>query len=158
MNDQVLTILKGCLLALLYLFLLRVVIVVSRELRGTPAPAPTPPRPAPAPTPAPTTSTPARSKGFVLTVREPEIRRGEQLLVTDESTIGRGGGCALALPDDTFASSLHARLFTRDDKLWIEDLGSTNGTTVNNRRIGEPTRLRKGDRVVVGQTVLEVGK
>ncbi len=157
MNDQVLTILKGCLLALLYLFLLRVIIVVARELRGTPVAA----TPAPPPAPARSADTGVRSdpdRAFVLTVREPETRRGEQLVVRGEVTIGRGGGCALALPDDTFASNLHARAFVRDGRLFVEDLGSTNGTMVNNARIETPTRLRKGDRLVVGQTLLEVGK
>ena len=43
----------------------------------------------------------------------------------------------------------------RDGTLWVEDAGSTNGTLVNGKRISQPTKLRKGDRMQVGETVLE---
>jgi hypothetical protein len=158
-NDQVLTILKGCLIAVLYLFLARVIWVVNRELRGTPAPTPqpvAPPEPAPTPRAA---KEPKRAKAWRLDVREPPARLGQSFAVdTDEVTIGRGGGCAISIPDDTFASTLHARAFRRDDTLWLEDLGSTNGTSVNGAVIGEPVRLRKGDRIGIGGTVFEVGR
>ena len=52
-------------------------------------------------------------------------------------------------------SQVHARVFDRDGTLWIEDLGSTNGTFVNGERSNERVKLRKGDRVQVGETVLE---
>ncbi len=39
--------------------------------------------------------------------------------------------------------------------LWIEDVGSTNGTYVNGERIAQPVKLVKGDRVQLGETVLE---
>ena len=59
---------------------------------------------------------------------------------------------------DTYASNLHARLFRQNGDLWVEDLGSTNGTWVNTRRIGERTQLDKGDLLQVGGTVFEIGK
>jgi pSer/pThr/pTyr-binding forkhead associated (FHA) protein len=62
------------------------------------------------------------------------------------------------LDDDTFASSIHARVFRRSGELWIEDLGSTNGTWLNEERLGEPVRLRRGDRVKIGSTILEVAR
>jgi pSer/pThr/pTyr-binding forkhead associated (FHA) protein len=70
-------------------------------------------------------------------------------------TIGRGGGCAVPLTFDTFVSQVHARAFDREGTLWVEDAGSTNGTLVNSKRISQPMKLRKGDRVQVGETVLE---
>ena len=45
---------------------------------------------------------------------------------------------------DSYASNLHARLFRLDGDLWVEDLGSTNGTWVNTVRIDERTRCRRG--------------
>jgi hypothetical protein len=158
-NDQVLTILKGCLVAVLYLFLARVVWVVNRELRGTPSLAPAQPPTAPKPSAARTA--PAKEpkrRGWQLEVREPETHAGRAFPVDGELTIGRGGGCALSFPDDTFVSTLHARVFPRGDAIWIEDLGSTNGTTVNGVAVNEPTRLRKGDRIAVGGVALEVGR
>lgn len=154
MTDQTLTILKGCLIALLYLFLLRVVWVVSRELRGTPLAAGPPPVPVTKAAAAPRRARPAPA--WRLETHEPAARRGSSTEITAETTIGRGGGCAISLPDDTFVSTLHARVFPRDDVVWIEDLGSTNGTAINGTAITTPTALRKGDRIEIGGSVFEV--
>ncbi len=53
---------------------------------------------------------------------------------------------------------LRARVFRRSGELWIEDLGSTNGTYLNDERLESPSRLRRGDRVKVGSTILEVAR
>lgn len=73
-----------------------------------------------------------------------------------ETTLGRAPGCGVALTEDTFVSQIHSRLFQRDHVVWVEDLGSTNGTFVNDRRIEAATPLRLGDRLRVGQSVLEL--
>ena len=59
---------------------------------------------------------------------EPAARRGEEFPLGEEVTVGRAGGCGVPIPDDTFVSQLHARVFRRDGDLFVEDLGSTNGT------------------------------
>jgi hypothetical protein len=151
MSDSVLTVLKFCLVALLYLFLMRVVWVVTRELRGTPAPQVAVPAPAPAAPAAPK----ARRKGWRLVVAQPAAEKGHAFDVDREVTIGRGGGCTVPLTFDTFVSQVHARVYERDGRLWLEDLGSTNGTFVNGKQVQEPVMLRRGDRVQVGETVLE---
>jgi hypothetical protein len=141
-SDGVLTILKFCLLALLYLFLARVVWTVGSELRGAPLPV------APAPEPAPTPKArpkPAPRKGWRLIVVEPPA----------ELTIGRAAGCGISLPEDAFVSNVHARVFERDGDVLVEDLGSTNGTLVNGAPLVGAFQLRKGDRIQVGETVLE---
>ncbi len=175
MSDAALGILKVCLLVLLYLFLLRVVLLVASELRGTPglgrvaAPgtgamargvdqAGAPPL-APAVPPSRRDRKHAQpdqgAKGWRLVVAEPAAARGTEFRVVGELTIGRGGGCGIALPSDTYVSTVHARAFDHDGALWIEDLGSTNGTLVNDQPLTEPARLRRGDRVTIGGTVLE---
>ena len=58
--------------------------------------------------------------------------------------------------DDTYVSQLHARVFTRDGQLMVEDLGSTNGTYLNRVKVAGPMVMQKGDRLQVGNTVLEV--
>ncbi len=152
MSDAVLTVLKFCLLALVYLFLIRVVWIVGRELRGTPAPRPAP---VPAPAAAPTVSAPAKQRRtWRLVVVEPDAERGHTFAVDGEATLGRGGGCTVPLAFDTFVSSVHARVYERDGTLWIEDVGSTNGTYVNGKKIDKAAKLGKGDRVQVGETVL----
>jgi hypothetical protein len=155
MSDAVLTVLKFCLLALLYLFLIRVVWIVARELRGTPAP-----KPAAVPVSvatAPGVAARAR-RSWRLVVVKPDAERGRAFAVDGEGTLGRGGGCTVPLTFDTFVSTVHARTYERDGALWVEDVGSTNGTMVNSNRIDKPTRVRKGDRVQVGETVLEVDR
>src|SRR6478735_8996367 len=85
MSDAVLTVLKFCLLALLYLFLLRVVWIVARELRGSPAPVP-----APAPAPARAPAAPARTRGrnWRLVVVEPATEKGHEYAIDGEATFG----------------------------------------------------------------------
>jgi pSer/pThr/pTyr-binding forkhead associated (FHA) protein len=93
-----------------------------------------------------------------LHVIRPEDQAGRTYEIGDEVTVGRAPGCGVPIDYDTYSSNLHARLFRLDGDLWAEDLGSTNGTWVNTVRIGERTRLEKGDLLQVGGTVFEVGK
>jgi len=92
-----------------------------------------------------------------LKVIEPGDLRGSVYELPDEVTVGRAIGCGVQV-DDAYTSNIHARLYRRDGSLWVEDLGSTNGTWVNAERIGGPARLGKGDLVQVGGTVFEVTK
>ena len=152
MSEAVLTVLKFCFLVLLYLFLARVVRVVVLELRN--------PAPAAAPASAPAPSEPRRKErraagGLRLRLLEPAGRKGEVWAIPDEVTVGRGGGCGIVLTDDTYVSTLHARLFQANGETFVEDLGSTNGTFVNGRQVTTATRLKRGDQVQFGQTVAE---
>ena len=100
----------------------------------------------------------SRRRQLHLKVVQPAAAAGRRYDLDDELTIGRSPGCGVCMPDDIYTSTLHARLFRLDGQLWAEDLGSTNGTWVNTVRIGERTRLEKGDLLQVGGTVFEVGK
>lgn len=93
-----------------------------------------------------------------LYVIRPEDQAGRTYDIGDEVTVGRAPGCGVPIDYDSYSSNLHARLFRLDGQLWAEDLGSTNGTWVNTVRIGERTRLEKGDLLQVGGTVFEIGK
>lgn len=160
MSDAVLNVLKLCLLALVYLFLARVVWVVTRELRAEPAPASGAPAAAPprgrpvdtAPSAPPTPTAPIAAHRLA-------IRHGDggttESVVSGEATVGRGAGCTLTLTD-TFASQVHARLVATAVGLRVEDLGSTNGTTVNGNRISGPVDLRPGDTIGIGRSTIEV--
>ena len=159
MSDQLLTFLKYIFLAILYLFFLRVLRAVWMELREPkPAPVPTPPAP-PAPANVSGPASPPKNRrgrgGERLVVVEPAERRGQEFDLGDELTVGRAGGCGVALPDDTFVSQLHARVFRRQGELFVEDLGSTNGTYVNKKKIGGAVAVRKGDKLQVGKTTME---
>ncbi len=149
MPELVLTILKFCFLALLYLFLWRVVRVVLGELRN-----PVDVEDDGAPNEARRARKPRR--GARLRILEPPSHEGEIYALAEEITVGRGGGCSIVLPDDNYVSTVHARLFRRGSDVFVEDLGSRNGTFVNGTPATSPTRLRRGDRVQFGQTVGEV--
>jgi hypothetical protein len=156
-SEGLLTVLKFCFLALLYLFLFRVVRIVRLELKPAKAPVP-----ADVPASAPAAAPPRREKkekeprGPFLSLLEPAARSGESYVLAEELSVGRAPGCAVVLENDTFVSQVHARLFRRGRETYVEDLGSTNGTFVNGDRITEVTRLRRGDRVQFGNTVAEI--
>jgi len=154
--ESLLTILKFCFLALLYLFFVRVVRAVWAEVTGPPAP------PAPAPAPArrekqPRAASSRRGGGGRLRILEPDKLKGRTYDVAGELTIGRAAGCQIPL-DDSYVSQLHARVFRRDGDLLVEDLGSTNGTYLNRKKVDGPVPLRRGDRLQIGRTVLELTK
>ncbi len=101
---------------------------------------------------------PSRRRQLYLKVVQPPEQAGRTYDLDDELTIGRSPGCGVAMPDDIYASTLHARLFRRNDQLWVEDLGSTNGTFVNSEQIKQAARLGKGDLLQIGSTVFEVSR
>ena len=88
-------------------------------------------------------------------VVEPPQQRGRRYDLENEVTVGRAAGCQVTI-DDTYASQLHARVFNRDGQLFVEDLGSTNGTFLNRKKVQGPQVLHRGDRLQVGNTVLEL--
>ncbi len=156
MSEGLLTILKFCFLGLLFLFLIRVVRVVTLELRA----APLTPVESASPASKRARTRPERSRGReqTLQVLEPAQRRGQSFALDAELTVGRAGGCGIVLAGDNYGSQLHARVFRSNDETYVEDLGSTNGTFVNGTRISTPTRIRRGDRIQFGQTVVELSR
>ena len=69
-------------------------------------------------------------------------------------TIGRGNQNDIAIATDEYASARHARFEPRQDGVWVQDLGSTNGTYLNGTRLDGPRRLSRGDIIRVGETDL----
>ena len=151
MPESLLTILKLCALALVYLFFLRVIRAVWAEVAPARVGAPVPKA---AKSRAPRRRT-TKSRGRAVVIVEPKETKGARYPLADEMTLGRAAGCTITL-DDTYASQLHARLFQRDGALHVEDLGSTNGTYVNGRKVDNPVAVKPGDKVKVGATVFEV--
>lgn len=153
MSAFAVTVLNAVFLALLYFFVYRAVRSVANEVRAQPA------RPAAAARPSP--SRPARpSKGKLPRSVVVTDERGAKVATvglsgTTPLQIGRADGCDLRLAD-TYVSSFHARIFSRDGSWFLEDLGSTNGTYLNQRKVTSATELHAGDRVKLGKTVLEL--
>jgi pSer/pThr/pTyr-binding forkhead associated (FHA) protein len=166
MSDQLLDIFKYAFLALLYLFFARVLWAVWSEVRGprqgrvavTSAPARGDAR-GDAPPVESAAATRARRgrNGEVgrLVVIKPKERKGAAFPIGTEITIGRAPNCTIMIPDDTFVSQLHARLFRNAEGAWVEDLGSTNGSYLNGARLSAAQQIDKGDRLQIGSTILE---
>ena len=81
---------------------------------------------------------------------------GLSLELTGELEIGRDPTAGLRLADK-LVSRHHARISFDADGPYIEDLGSSNGTLVNDAEISEPTRFGAGDRLLIGESVFVVG-
>ena len=159
MSDQLLFVLKLCLLALLYLFFFRVVRAVWAELR-TPSPAVgSAAMPGAAAASLSRRDRKAREKAAKtrpqLVVVEPAEQAGRSYPLENEVSIGRAAGCQITL-DDTYSSQIHARVFNRDGQWLAEDLGSTNGTWLNRHKVSGPMVLQRGDRLQIGNTVMEL--
>jgi pSer/pThr/pTyr-binding forkhead associated (FHA) protein len=151
MSPFVLSVLKYALLALLYFFIYRAVRSIAVDLSGRRAsqPASTSARPPKART------TRGAKTPTSLVVHAPEGRRPKAFRLSGALEIGRAESCQVRL-DDTYASQHHARLSARDGSWFVEDLGSTNGTYVNDRRVQAPVEVRPGDVVRIGKTVMEL--
>ena len=153
MPDQLLNLLKLFLLLLLYLFFLRVLRAVWAEVN--------PPKVVEAPVKQKrerATRRPGGRKqggGPVLRLIAPAELKGRTFPLGEEVTVGRAAGCQVTI-DDTYASQLHARVFLRDGQVYVEDLGSTNGTYLNRRKVTGPMVVQRGDKLQIGNTVLEL--
>ena len=96
-----------------------------------------------------------RRRQLALEFIEPESRSGERVEIEDGVTIGRSRDCDLVLYD-TYLSTRHAHLSNDEGDLSIEDLGSTNGTYVNQELVKGRVHLERGDVVQVGGVLFEV--
>lgn len=146
MSPTLIRILTICLLALIYIFFLRVIHAVWTEVRPARAPRQRTPR-----------QRKVRSNLGRLVLVAPADQAGKVHVIGDELHLGRAAGCEITV-DDTYASQRHARIFRRDGDLFVEDLGSTNGSYLNREKVSRPTVMREGDRLQIGATVFEVSR
>jgi pSer/pThr/pTyr-binding forkhead associated (FHA) protein len=151
--QTVLLALKVCFLVLLYLFIWRIVRSASRDVR----------MPQESFVMAPSQAAalglgrqaPAVSTGSLVTLKSAALEEGSRFELDAKAlTLGRGAPNDIRLDDDDFASARHARIEPRRDGVWVEDVGSTNGTYVNGSRLGRPQKLSPGDIVRIGETDL----
>jgi hypothetical protein len=146
--EEVLLALKIGFLVLLYLFIWRIVRTASRDLR----------LPQESFIIGPDAARRGRrvdSQARLTVLSSPSLDPGaEEILNSAPVTVGRSSDNDLPLEGDDFASVRHARFEPRRDGVWVEDIGSTNGTFVNGIRVEEPRRLAPGDVVRIGETDL----
>ena len=149
--DELLLVLKIAFLVLLYLFIWRIVRTASRDLRL--------PQEsfilAPSAAAGVHTTRPGPITGRLVVVKSADLQDGEGFeLNSAQLTIGRGNQNDIPIATDEYASARHARFEPRQDGVWVQDLGSTNGTFLNGTRLDRPRRLAQGDVVRVGETDL----
>ena len=151
--ETTLLVLKLAFLVLLYLFIWRIVRSAARDLRLPQESMILAPQQAAAaglvPQPA------ARELGRLVVLASPALDGGESIALDSHPlTVGRGNNNDVALPEDEYASGRHARFEPRRDGIWLEDIGSTNGTFVNGIRLTRERKLTPGDVVRIGETDL----
>ncbi len=153
--DEALLVLKVAFIVLLYLFIWRIVRSATRDFGAGSAGA------GESVIMRPTTATglgldPVQRAKLVV-LKSPALDKGEEVPVDSlPVAVGRGGQNEVPLDGDEFASAEHARFESKRDGLWVEDIGSSNGTFVNGARVTTPRRLAKGDIVRIGQTDFRV--
>jgi pSer/pThr/pTyr-binding forkhead associated (FHA) protein len=149
--ESALLILKIAFIVLLYLFIWRIVRSAARDLRLPQESMILSPQQASALLAQPV----AVELGRLVVVRSPDLGEGQVYAIDSSSlSIGRGDVNDLSLHDD-FASARHARFEPRRDGVYVQDVGSTNGTFVNGIRLAKDRRLAPGDIVRIGETDLK---
>jgi len=176
-SELTLTLIRLALLVLLWIFIFSVATVLRRDLYGTqisqrlspgrqgkqargaarqdrqPARAPasrTPPQPL-----APVKGRQGRRIPTTLTVTAGELAGTSVPLGRSGVLIGRAPECTLVL-DDEFASTRHARVSSRPDGWFVEDLGSRNGTFLNGVKLTGATPVGVGSVLRIGRTTVEL--
>jgi len=149
----VLSVLKYALLVLLYFFIFRAVRSVTMDVAGKRRERASASR-STAPAPTARASKGGKPPSQVV-VHEPDTPKPRTVRLSGSAQIGRVDGCAIRLAD-TYVSQVHARLYGENGAWYVEDLGSTNGTFLNDRKVAQPVEVHAGDVVKVGKTVLEL--
>ena len=153
--DPISVALKFGFLAVLYLFVLVIARSALKDLRRTVAPAPdaTGFHAAPA-----LGDSPRGADGWLIVERGGGLQRDQRFDLIGGLSIGRSKDADVRI-EDRYASGLHARVFSREGRFFVEDMNSTNGTLLNGATLQGEAELIDGDSVQIGDTVFrfEVG-
>ena len=159
MSEIALTVIKVLFLALLWLFIASAVSVIRSDLFGRTVPAPgsidLDPQPLEEPAPPPRKTRRTRGEPRVLVITQGSQTGQSAALADGPVLIGRGPDASLNLDDD-YVSTRHARVVSNADGVYLEDLGSTNGSYVNGARITAPTTITLSDTLRIGRTVMRL--
>jgi FHA domain len=149
--ETTLLLLKIAFLVLLYLFIWRIVRSAARDLRlPQESMILAPQQAAGLVQPAA-----ARELGKLVVIKSPALEEGEvEGVDSSQLTVGRAANNDVSISGDEYASARHARFEPRRDGIYVEDVGSTNGTFVNGIRLTRERKLTPGDVVRIGETDL----
>jgi hypothetical protein len=147
--DPISVALKFGFLVVLYLFLLWIARSAFKDLRRTVSPAPdaTGFHHAPAFGAPPS----AAAEAWLIAERGGGLEQGERFDLIGGLSIGRSRDADVQI-DDRYASGIHARIFNRENRVYVEDMSSTNGTLLNDATLKGEAELLDGDVVRIGDT------
>jgi len=154
MDEPLAVALKFGFLVVLYLFLLWVVRSAMRDLArygGSAAAAEPVEMPSPGRRERGTPDLRAGVSPRLEVVAAMGHQPGTTFDVGEGATFGRTSGADIRV-DDPFASSAHARIYDRGGFMYVEDMGSTNGTYLNGRQLKSAERLSMGDTIRIGDS------
>ncbi len=147
--DPISVALKFGFLAVLYLFVLVIARSALKDLRRTYAPAPDATGFHAAPAYA---DAPRGADGWLISERGGGLERDHRFDLIGGLSIGRSKEADVQI-EDRYASGLHARLFSREGRFFVEDMSSTNGTLLNGATLQGEAELIDGDSVQIGDTI-----
>ena len=155
MSEIAVTVVRVLFLALLWLFILSAVSVVRSDLFGRTVTADEGPPELESPRPPSRKVRRQRGAPRALTITQGPQTGDSGAFVDHVILIGRGSDCQLVLEDD-YVSTRHARVVDGPDGVYVEDLGSTNGTYLGQRKLDGPVPLEVGVPLRIGKTVPEL--
>ena len=150
--DPISVALKFGFLAVLYLFVLVIARSALKDLRRTYAPAPDATGFHAAPAFA---EGPRGPDAWLVVERGGGLERDHRFDLIGGLSIGRSKEADVRI-DDRYASSLHARVFSREGRFFVEDMNSTNGTLLNGATLQGEAELIDGDTVQIGDTIFRL--
>ena len=153
-TDQLLGLFKLLLLALIWLFFLRVLRTVWLEVASPAVAGAASGVVTDVIIPDEVASGSVDVPYEMLLLAPPELA-GQRHSLAKEVSMGRASSNDVVI-NDTYASQRHARCFEYEGQIVVEDLGSTNGTLVNGHPLTGPTILSVGDQIAIGETLLEM--
>jgi FHA domain len=147
--DPISVALKFGFLAVLYLFVLVIARSALKDLRRTVAPAPDATGFHAAPAFA---EAPRGPDGWLVVERGGGLERDQRFDLIGGLSVGRSKEADVRI-DDRYASGLHARVFSRDGRFYVEDMSSTNGTLLNGATLQGEAELIDRDTIQIGDTI-----
>lgn len=150
--DPISVALKFGFIAVLYLFVLVIARSALKDLRRTVAPAPDATGFHAAPAYA---EAPRGPDGWLVVERGGGLERDQRYDLIGGLSVGRSKEADVRI-DDRYASSIHARVFSREGRFYVEDMNSTNGTLLNGATLHGEAELIDGDTIQIGDTIFRL--